>query len=199
MINQSIFERRSIRKFTDRPVPREITEEILKAGMCAPSAKNRQPWRFVVAADGDKSSMLQAMAQGIQNETEGRGILPDSKQYLNGAKQTLGIMRQVPVCILILNPLGSSPLQSISGEERFYEIANTLSVGAAIQNMSLAAVDLGLGSLWICDIFFAYRELCDWLNTENQLISALALGYPDEQPLARPRKTLGQITEWKYK
>ncbi len=37
--------------------------------------------------------------------------------------------------------------------------------------MSLTAVELGLGSLWICDVYFAYRELCEWLNTDSQLVA----------------------------
>jgi nitroreductase len=197
MTNPAIWNRRSIRKYLDMPVPREMVEEILRAGISAPSSKNRQPWRFVVITDKEKPAMLEAMSRGIRNETDGGGLLPGSMQYINGAKQTLSIMEQAPVNIFVLNPLGASPLDVISAEERFYELANTLSVGAAIQNMSLAAVDLGLGSLWICDIFFAYRELTAWLDTKDQLVSAIALGYPGEQPMLRPRKSVQDVTEWR--
>ena len=197
MINTSIWNRRSVRKFLDFPVPRETVEEILKAGISAPSSKNRQPWRFVIITDKEKPAMLEAMSRGIRNETEGKGLLPGSIQHIDGAKQTLRIMEHAPVNIFVLNPLGASPLDGISAEERFYELANTLSVGAAIQNMALAAVDSGLGSLWICDIFFAYRELTAWLDTEDQLVSAIAMGYPGEQPLQRPRKSIQELTEWR--
>lgn len=46
-----IFQRRSIRKYTDQPVPREILETLLKAGMAGPTAMNAQPWEFVVITD----------------------------------------------------------------------------------------------------------------------------------------------------
>ena len=44
----AILNRRSIRKFKDKPIPREIIEKVLISGMSAPSSKNRQPWKFIV-------------------------------------------------------------------------------------------------------------------------------------------------------
>ena len=63
---QAITDRRSIRKYEDRPVPRCMVEEIIKAGILAPSAKNRQPWKFVVAAEGAKEGMLAVLAAGLE-------------------------------------------------------------------------------------------------------------------------------------
>ena len=57
--------------------------------------------------------------------------------------------------------------------------------------MLLAAQDLGIGSLWMCDVFYAYEELCAWLGEEGEMIAAVALGYPAEKPAARPRKPIG--------
>ena len=65
--------------------------------------------------------------------------------------------------------------------------------------MTLAATELGLGSLWICNTFFAQRELCEWLDTDGELYGALALGYADEQPAARPRKSRSDAVEWRSK
>ncbi len=50
----SIYNRRSTRKFTDEPISREQIKELLKAGMCAPSAHNQQPYRFIVIEKQDK-------------------------------------------------------------------------------------------------------------------------------------------------
>jgi len=47
----AIFNRRSIRKYTEKPVPEELIEKILRAGMAAPSAGNEQPWHFIVIND----------------------------------------------------------------------------------------------------------------------------------------------------
>lgn len=53
-----IRERRSIRKYLERPVPKYMVEEILQAGLLAPSSKNRQPWRFIVATGAAKDAAL---------------------------------------------------------------------------------------------------------------------------------------------
>ena len=66
-----------------------------------------------------------------------------------------------------------------------------------MENMSLAAVENGLGSLWICDIYFAYLELCAWLNCDGELAAAFALGYAGEAPMPRPRKNFDDIVEWR--
>ncbi len=123
-MTSAIYERRSIRKYTAEPVSRQDIEEIIKAGTAAPSAKNRQPWRFVVVTDNRKEDMLDAMRQGFANEKNGRGLLGGSAQYIPAAAHTLHIMAQAPVTILVFNPLGLSPLKNIDVEERFYEMAN---------------------------------------------------------------------------
>lgn len=197
MISDSISKRRSIRKYKNQSISHETIEKIIEAGINAPSSKNRQPWRFVVITEKEKESMLKAMSKGIQNEINDNGLLPGSRQHIAGANYTVEIMKQAPVTIFILNILGKSPLEKLSPEERFYEMANMQSIGAAIQNMSLTAVELGLGSLWICDVYFAYHELCEWLNTDSQLVAAISLGYPDEEPSRRPRLQLSDVTEWR--
>ncbi|MGO1044848.1 nitroreductase family protein [Clostridioides difficile] len=197
MISDSISKRRSIRKYKNQSISHETIEKIIEAGIDAPSSKNRQPWNFIVVTEKEKESMLRAMGKGIQNEIDNNGLLPESRQHIAGANYTVEIMKQAPITIFILNKLGKSPLENLSAEERFYEMANIQSIGAAIQNMSLTAVELGLGSLWICDVYFAYHELCEWLDTNSQLVAAISLGYPDEQPAKRPRLKLNDVTEWR--
>lgn len=187
--------RRSIRKFKPDAVSKEQLEKIIKAGISAPSAKNHQPWRFLVVSGNSKKPVLAAMERGLQRE-KGRPFLPESANHLPDAEHTLEIMKQAPVLIFVLNLLGSDLQKPLSVDERVFEICNTLSIGASIENMSLAAVELGLGTLWICNTFFAFPELTEALHTEGVLYAALAVGYPDEDPLPRPRKSIDEITEW---
>lgn len=196
MMIQEIKDRRSIRRYKPAPVPRSAIEEILQAGILAPSSKNRQPWKFIVVSGREKESMLEAFSKGLLREKE-HPLLPGSAMHLSGAEYTLQIMRQAPVIIFILNPLGLSFDETLTAEDRIYEICNAQSIGAAIENMTLAAENLGLGSLWICDTYFAYEELRGWLKDEGQLSAALALGYADEAPHARPRKSFEQTVEWR--
>ena len=54
-----------------------------------------------------------------------------------------------------------------------------------------------MGSLWICDVYFAYAELSRWLDAEGELMAAMAFGYAAETPKPRPRKALVDIVEWR--
>ena len=59
---KEIKDRRSIRKYDGREVPREMLEKIIAAGMCAPSAKNRQPWKYVVVTGSAKQDALSVLS-----------------------------------------------------------------------------------------------------------------------------------------
>ena len=193
----AIHARRSIRKFQDRPLPKRDIEDILRCGICAPSSKNRQPWKYVVVQGNAKREMLRAFRAGILREETGGALLPQSAKHIPGAKYTVQIMEQAPVIVFVLNPLGKGVAAELTFEERVYEICNIQSLSASIQNMLLAATEKGIGGLWICDIFFAYPELCEWLGSEGELLAAVALGYPAEAPAARPRRDIGEVAEWR--
>lgn len=192
----AVTARRSIRKYRSDEVPLPYIEEILKAGTLAPSSKNRQPWRFTVVQGKAKKEMLSAMERGLNRERK-NPLLPGSVKLLKGAEYTLSIMKQAPVIIFVANRNGTDIRKDLDTEERIYEICNAQSIGAAIENMTLTATELGLGSLWICDTYFAYEELTEWLGTEGALYAALAVGYADESPAPRPRKDINSITEWR--
>jgi nitroreductase len=98
--------------------------------------------------------------------------------------------------VFVFNPHGMHPWLAHSIDQNFDDVVNIQSIGAAIQNMLLAAQDLGVGSLWICDVFYAYEELCAWLGEQGQMIAAVSLGYADESPEARSRKPVGEVTRW---
>ena len=173
---------------------REEIVQILQAGMLAPSSKNRQPWKFVVAAESAKAEACQAMEEGIRREKK-EPFIPDSSPYINGAEHTLRIMQQAPVLIFIVNTLAAPFDKELSMDERVSEICNAQSIGAAIENMTLEAAAQGLGSLWICDSFFAQKELSAWAGGE--MYAVLAVGYADEAPATRPRKKAEDVVEWR--
>lgn len=192
----SITKRHSIRKFKPQAVSKEQLAAVINSGILAPSSKNRQPWRFVVVTGNSKETALAAMERGLEREKH-CPFLPDSADFLPDAEHTLEVMRQAPAVIFVINAPGTDLRKPLSVDERVYEICNTQSIGAAIENMSLKAVELGLGSLWICNTFFAFDELTEFLNTDGVLYAALAVGYPDEEPSPRPRRPIEEVTEWR--
>jgi len=115
---------------------------------------------------------------------------------LGSSEWTTKVMEQAPVTLLIFNTDEEDPFGRKDFGDVFSNMVDVQSIGAAIQNLLLAAQELGVGSLWICDIFYAYGEVCAWLNEQHQLIAAVSLGYADEAPLPRPRKALDEVVRW---
>jgi nitroreductase len=184
---EAIAARRSIRRFGADPVPRELIEQILLAGVQAPSGKNRQPWEFIVVHGEKRREMLAVMREGIQQARQA-GHDPGSSEW------SANCMEQAPVTVFVFNPHeqgGATPEEWFVGS-----VVDVQSTGAAIENMLLAALAVGLGTLWICDVFYAYRGLCKWLGREDQLIAAVAIGYPEEAPGPRPRRSVAEVTTW---
>lgn len=193
----AIYDRRSIRKFIDKPISDKDIIDIIQSGIKAPSSKNRQPWKYIVVRGIAKEEMLKTFRRGIAREENENAMLPQSKRYIATAKHTIDIMAEAPIIVFVVNSLGKSIMEESTIEEHVYEICNIQSISAAIQNMLLAATEKGIGSLWICDIYFAYSELCKWLDCDGQLIAAIAFGYPDEFPQERPRKKIDDVVEWR--
>ena len=190
-------ERRSIRKYQNRMVERGDIEKLIEAARLAPSAKNRQPWKYIVYTGAEKEKLLNAMEKGLEREAAEHNLLPKSAFGLPDAFHTLQVMRQAPVVIIVMNTNGQSPYEEIDTDRRFSEICDSLSIGASIENMLLKATQLGLGTLWIANTCFAYHDMMQVIQAPGQLIGAIALGYPDEQPPKRPRKPLEDILEFR--
>ncbi|SHM59214.1 nitroreductase family protein [Ruminococcus flavefaciens] len=192
-----IKNRRSIRKYTSQPVEKELIDEVLSAAILAPSAKNRQPWKFIVYSENSKKELLSAMEKGLIKTKAEFANMPNSEYMLSDAFNTLKIMQEAPVIIMVLNTNGSSPFSEIDTFARITEICDSLSIGAAIENMLLKATELGLGTLWIANTCYAYNELAEFIGTKSQLIGAVALGYAAEVPFPRPRKSLDEVAEYR--
>ena len=187
---KAIQSRRSIRRFKADQLPRESIEAILDAGRMAPSGKNNQPWRFVVVQNDEREKMYSCLQAGLA-KAEKNGLMTGSAEY------TFKIMREAPAIVFIFDTKDGALQKEQTVTERVFGIVNIQSVGGAIQTMLLRAQEMGIGSLWICDTFYAYEELCAWLGRGGLLVAAMALGYPDEAPAARPRLPLKDLVQWR--
>ena len=192
----AIYERRSIRKFKDLEVSDDLIRKVVKAAAEAPSAKNRQPWKYIVFKGNSREEMLGVMDMGLDMALAEPSLPEQGKAGVMDAKNTLRIMRGAPVIILVLNTNGTSPFgKPLDIFSHITEICDSMSCGASIENLLLAATGEGLGSLWIANTFYAHEPLRAYLKTDKQLIAAVALGYPDEDPVKRPRKDFEEIIE----
>lgn len=175
-LKETIKNRRSIRKYKNIDVPDELIYELIECARLAPSAKNRQPWKFLILKNDIKNQIADIMIEKQKN----------SKNCISNVNLTTKIIKEAPVLILVLKQYDDN---WITGD--------SLSIGAAIEHICLRATDLGLGSLWIRDVVFTKKEIVKLVGYENmELISAISIGYPDESPKQRPRKKLNEILEW---
>lgn len=127
-----------------------------------------------------------------------QSLLPNYVNYINSAQNSFKIMQEATVLIFVINTLSKEYRKFLSFEEHIAEICDIQAICASIKNMLLTANNLGLGSLWIGDIFFVYPELKHWLNKKGEIIVYIALlGYVDEKPVVRPRKIFDKIVQWR--
>jgi len=193
----AIYKRRSIRHFIQKEIPQDVLEEILTAGTWAPSEKNVQPWHFVVIRGDARREMIRRLKEGIAKNRAGDGMFAGCDKFIPSAIYTARVLEQAPVIVFALNTEGVDPLEARTPAVLLKESSDLQSIAAAVQNMALAATDLGVGSLWTCNIFFAYHELKEWLGEEGEPVAALALGYTDKEVRPMPRKPLAEVVRYR--
>lgn len=187
-ISEAISKRRSIRRFKPEPIPKELIEQVLEAGTLAPSGKNAQPWEFIVLEGEDKDQIAEFMIKGAEQ--------PEVMGYnTSTAGHTAKVILRAQILIMVYN-FRQKRADEFTPLKKPVWSMDIQSIGAAVQNMLLTAVDLGLGGLWICDVFAAREEISDWLGRDDELVAAVALGWPDQEPAQRPRKPWQQLTHW---
>jgi coenzyme F420-0:L-glutamate ligase / coenzyme F420-1:gamma-L-glutamate ligase len=186
--------RRSIRRFKTDPVPDSVIQNILATATFAPSAHNRQPWRFVVImAQSVKEDLAEAMAIDFERDLNHDG-LPVEK-ILAQIKRSKERISSAPVAILLC--LDMSEMDTYPDEKRNtaeYRMA-TQSVATAGLQLLLAAHAEGLGGVWACWPLFAPETIQKTLklNDSWEPQAIFLLGYPKDIPEVRERKSLDMI------
>ena len=164
----SIMARRSIRKYLDKPVEHEKLEVIVRAGINAPSGVNRQPWIVRVVED----QKLIADVTEVYKQENAEQVKRD-KGFKN-------MFRNAPNIICVCTPANGG------GE---------LDAGLLGENIMLAAQSMGLGTCCLGGPvrFLLSNEKCKFfldrldIPADYKLNYIIAIGYPDEQPDAKPR------------
>ena len=183
-VKEAVLSRRSIRAYEDRPIRREDLEDILEAGMYAPSAVNFQPWYFVAIQNPeDMKRLLQIMgrvSQKIRPALEER--FSKHPEIVEETSQFIRQMGGAPVCILAFQYKRDYPKS---------ESTIAQSIGAAIENMLLTAAGKGIGSCWLTAPVETGmgQELRDTFAPEaGRMAALLTFGYPARIPKAPARK-----------
>ncbi len=186
--------RRSIRRFRDEECAPEAVAALIRAAVQAPSAHNRQPWRFhVLRTPADKARLAAAMGERLAADRSKDGDDPAAiaRDVARSASRITGSPTVIAVC-LTLEDMDSYPDARRRDAEFLMAVQST---AMAAQNLLLAAHAQGLGACWVCAPLFcpdtvrATLALPDHWRPQGLIL----LGRPAEPGRERPRKALAAI------
>jgi len=183
-----------VRKFQDRPVARELVEQIIEAARWAPSPHGRQPWRFAVLTTQElKLQLADQMGSTWQQNLQMDGQDAETVNIrLEKSRQRILNAPVIIIPCLYLEDLDYYPDERRQADEKTMAIQ---SIGAAIQNMLLMAYDLGLDAGWMCAPLFCPEVVCKALDLDLRLIpqALITIGYAAADPQRRERLPLSSL------
>lgn len=190
--------RKTIRKYTLDNPPIEAIKIIADAGRQAPCATNTQNWEFIAVLDDRvKEKMARAVEQKY-DELQQKVDNDIDKAKLNGYKYYSMFFTKAPVVFAVVEKQRISTILTILEKngmtkaelDNYDTRSSILSMGAAIENMSLTAHALGLATCWMCAPVVAHKEFGEILGVKepDKVVTLLTVGYPDGDNFSRPPK-----------
>ena len=194
-LHQFLRSRRSIRRFKPDPVPDSVIENILTTATFAPSAHNRQPWRFAVVTDlSVKQKLADAMAIEFERDLENDQLPPTEIQ--KRTKRSRERMTAAPVLIILCLDMSEMDVYPDKKRKQAEFRMAMQSVANAGMQLMLAAHAEGLGSVWVCSPLFVQETIQNVLGLPKtwEPQAMFFVGYPDAIPDIRERKMLDEIS-----
>ena len=172
-----IFQRRSIRKFKSKAVPKEMINRIVEAGQRAPTACGMQTYSFILVS---KPKIREEICKAIGRQE---------------------CMEEAPVWIIVCADMARQLelFKMLRIETKFGELGKLISsvvdASLAAENMAIAAEMLGLGSVFVGSVWDAMKRIAEILGFPADVLPVvlLCLGYSDEAPPIRPRWPLEAV------
>jgi nitroreductase len=182
-----IKSRRSIGRVKEDRVPRQLIENILEAGIWAPSHYQTEPWKFFVLEGAARAQLGEVLGEiyriGLQKQEL---TAEEQRKYELQNRKPL----RAPVIIAVAAVPSDKPQVTLREE--------LAAVSSAVQNMLLAAEALGLGAIWrtgeptyhpLIKKFFGLREI-------DEMVGFIYIGYPDMAPAQGRRTPFQEKTHW---
>jgi len=187
-----IKNKKAVRVYKDRGISPKNINRIIEAGIWGPSllAVGFQPWKFVVVTN---RSVIEKIAAILLKKSEVIGI--GGNRVLRMSANTVLNAKAV---IVVYNSCCVSDFMK-RFESIYMEIARCAeisAIAAAIQNMSLAAESLKIGSCWLDAPLFCEKEINELLRKNDKLAAILTLGYSNHKGKRSPRKPLAETVEY---
>jgi nitroreductase len=177
-IKDAIEGRHMQRWYTQEPVDRALIDRLIRAAAMAPSAYNKQPWRFHVTTGASRDAVVEAVSMCTLHLVEYLGVTDEDK--IAHADRWYSNLGDAPVVIAISLPK--------SGDDALASINGCVSAGCALENLLLTAVSEGIGCCNITASFWVRERLGEilGLGDDREVISIVMLGHPTDEPPAAP-------------
>lgn len=186
--------RRSIQEYSPKEVSDHILFRVLEASRWSPSAHNAQPWRFIVMRNSVmKLKLATGMASSWNTDMTKNGVPKERRGNLTEA--SIRRIGEVPVVIVVCLSMEDMDVYPDDRRNKVEYMMAVQSVAAAVENLLLAAYDLGLGSCWLCAPLFCQDVVRETLGIPGHIDpqALITLGYPTEKPNPPSRKPLEEI------
>jgi nitroreductase len=177
-LEAAITGRRSVRKYKKDPIEPEVLKKVMDLAQCAPSAMNRRDYRFVVVQGQKKEELLKITSQAFL------ALKPSLEKLFSGK------LIMIEITKTFFETYGGAPVIVLAYGGKFPDGREDLqSISLAVENLFLAAYEVGLGTVWTDGpVAVAEKEINALSGVDNRkLVSIIPLGYPDESPKAPPR------------
>jgi nitroreductase len=200
-LKKVIESRASVRTFKNEEVPLNDLKEMLRLASLAPSANNYQPWKFIVIRNKEVLGKL-AMKVSARIAELPENQSKASKNVKSQVEWFATFFQDAPALIGVAMEEYETVLEkgvTVSHEEinRMRNYPDIQSAGACIQNLLLAAVDLGYGACWLSAPMIAKEEIESILKLKEglHLIAFVAVGKPDRPVVPKEKKAVDEMIE----
>ena len=167
---EAIQKRRNVSRYLDTPVPDEILDEIIRAGFCAPSGLNLQPWYYVVIRSEDKKKELLHIMEGSNDSIS----IYEKEAFTNSVEEAAAV-----VLVFMYTNDYTDQRSALMG------------IAASVENMLIAARNRGIATCWFME---GSERVCGKMIRKHfawdkgDLISVITLGYAESWPRQLPQK-----------
>lgn len=202
--SELLLKRYSVRKFKDEDVPAQDLEKMIEAAGNAPSGKNSQNWHFVVIKNKD---IISKMVEEVERSSSdiASGLSEEKAEKFIKFSRFATVFKKAPVVIAVYAgeypPAGYKELlETKAFPEKLQRIVKAnpgiQNIGAAIENLLLAACDMGYGGCWMTSPNHAGAEMEQIIGFEKEgymLVALLPIGVPDGERKSPAKKNVEEI------
>jgi F420 biosynthesis protein FbiB-like protein len=188
MMTDTLYTRRSIRRYTDQPVPPELIDQLLDAATRAPSLHNSQPWRFAVTTTlNTRAQLADRMGERLRaDRLRANERLEEIDRDVARSRQRI---TSAPVVIVVC--LSTSNL-----DDQYERLMAVQSGAASIENLLLATHEAGLGACWMAAPLYCPDVVRDVLQLPDDWESQalITIGYPADEGKFKERRSFRDLT-----